>query len=45
MQGHAACNAVLVVTVNRIGNEDWDELTISFYGPSFISDQRGEIVS
>jgi N-carbamoylputrescine amidase len=45
MQGHAACNAVLVVTANRIGNEDWDEITINFYGPSFVADQRGEIVA
>ena len=44
MQGYAACNAVLVVAANRIGNGDWDELTIRFYGPSFISDQRGYIV-
>ena len=45
MQGHAACNAVLVVTANRIGNEDWDEITINFYGPSFVADQRGEIIA
>jgi len=45
MQGHAACNAVPVVAANRIGNEDWDELTMSFYGSSFITDQRGEIVA
>ena len=38
MQGYAACNVVLVVAANRIGNGDWDELTIRFYGPSFISD-------
>jgi predicted amidohydrolase len=40
-----ACNAMLVVAANRIGNEDWDELTMSFFGSSFITDPRGEIVA
>jgi len=40
-QGHAAANAVPVVASNRIGAERGDELTIEFYGSSFIADHEG----
>jgi len=45
MQGHSACNALPVVASNRIGQEHWDDLTMTFYGSSFITDQRGEVVA
>ena len=45
MQGHAACNAIPVVASNRIGDESWDDVTMTFYGSSFVTDQRGEIVA
>jgi N-carbamoylputrescine amidase len=45
MQGHAVANAVPVVAANRIGIEDNEGVRQSFYGHSFIADQRGEIVA
>jgi N-carbamoylputrescine amidase len=45
MVGHAACNAIPVVAANRIGAEVWDDLTMTFYGSSFIADQHGEVVA
>jgi N-carbamoylputrescine amidase len=45
MQGHAAANAVPVVAANRIGVEDNDGVTQSFYGHSFIADHTGTIVA
>jgi N-carbamoylputrescine amidase len=45
MQGHAACNALPVVASNRIGVEDWDDLSMTFYGSSFVADQHGELVA
>jgi N-carbamoylputrescine amidase len=44
MQGHAVSNAVPVVSANRIGLEDNDGVKQKFYGHSFISDHRGELV-
>ncbi len=44
MQGHAACNLVPVIASNRIGVETADELSITFYGSSFITDGLGELV-
>ncbi|WP_296236959.1 N-carbamoylputrescine amidase [Psychrobacter sp. UBA5136] len=48
MQGHAAANLMPVVASNRIGTEtisqnDHDS-TMQFYGSSFITDGRGEII-
>lgn len=40
MLGHAVCNAIAVAAANRIGQEDEQ----TFYGTSFISDHRGEIL-
>src|SRR3546814_14672040 len=39
MVGHSVSNVVPVVAANRIGTEDWQ----TFYGHSFIADERGEI--
>jgi N-carbamoylputrescine amidase len=44
MQGHAVANAVPVVAANRIGLEENDGTTQSYYGHSFIADHTGAIV-
>ncbi|MBS0234380.1 MAG: N-carbamoylputrescine amidase [Proteobacteria bacterium] len=44
MQGHAVSNAVPIVAANRIGLEDNDGVKQKYYGHSFISDHRGELV-
>lgn len=41
MQGHAVANACGVVAANRVGREK----QISFYGSSFICDQRGDMLA
>jgi N-carbamoylputrescine amidase len=45
MQGHAVANAVPIVGANRIGLEDNDGTRQSYYGHSFIADQKGELVA
>jgi N-carbamoylputrescine amidase len=45
MQGHAAANVVAVVASNRIGTETSDSGRLTFYGSSFIADQRGELIA
>src|SRR4051794_28323739 len=45
MQGHAATNMVPVVASNRVGTEEGDSCTLTFYGSSFITDGVGEIVA
>lgn len=48
MQGHAAANLMPVVAANRIGTEtitqNGNDSTMQFYGSSFITDGRGEII-
>jgi len=44
MQGHAACNLIPVVASNRIGTESFGESRLTFYGSSFITDNRGQIL-
>ncbi len=48
MQGHAAANLMPVVASNRIGAEtithQGHDNTVQFYGGSFITDGRGEIL-
>ncbi len=44
MQGHAVSNAVPIVAANRIGLEDNEGVQQKFYGHSFITDHRGELV-
>ncbi len=41
MQGHAAANMLPVVASNRIGTETIDGSAITFYGSSFITDNKG----
>jgi N-carbamoylputrescine amidase len=45
MQGHAAANMVPVAASNRIGTEREGDSSITFYGSSFITDERGQIVA
>jgi len=48
MQGHAAANLMPMIAANRIGEEtitqNGVENTMTFYGGSFITDGRGEIL-
>ena len=41
MQGHAAANITPLVACNRIGKEDIEDSSITFYGSSFITNQWG----
>jgi N-carbamoylputrescine amidase len=41
MQGHAAANVMPVIAANRIGVEDGETCSLTFYGSSFITDATG----
>ncbi len=45
MQGHAAANVMPVVASNRVGTEQGERYTMTFYGSSFIASHTGEIVA
>ncbi|MCZ6657529.1 MAG: N-carbamoylputrescine amidase [Gammaproteobacteria bacterium] len=45
MQGHAAANLVPVIASNRIGSEQGDSCSVTFYGSSFITDHTGALVA
>ncbi|MCG8634637.1 MAG: N-carbamoylputrescine amidase [Desulfobacterales bacterium] len=45
MQGHSACNMVPVIASNRIGAERFDNSEIIFYGSSFITDNKGQVIT
>ena len=45
MRGHAAANIMPVIASNRIGKESSNNLSMEFYGSSFISNHLGELVS
>lgn len=45
MIGHSACNQVPVVASNRIGAEKGEVCTNYFYGRSFISDYKSDILA
>ncbi len=45
MAGHAAANIVPVIASNRVGVEEDDGVSTTFYGKSFIADHTGEIVA
>jgi N-carbamoylputrescine amidase len=42
MQGHAAANIVPLLASNRIGTEQGEKYTMTFYGSSFIASPTGE---
>jgi len=44
MQGHSAANMVPVVVSNRVGIETIDRSTITFYGSSFITNNKGRLI-
>ena len=44
MIGHAVSNVVPVVGANRIGFEDLTEVGQTFYGSSFVSNHKGDLV-
>ena len=43
--GHAATNTVPVVVANRIGQEQGESCSLTFYGSSFITDYTGEKIA
>jgi N-carbamoylputrescine amidase len=43
--GHAATNTVPVVAANRVGVEEGESCTLTFYGSSFITDYTGKIIA
>lgn len=46
MRGHAAANILPLVASNRIGTETAPEgVDVTFYGSSFISDHRGQLLA
>lgn len=45
MQGHAAANMIPVVASNRVGREDGVTCSLEFYGRSFITGARGELIA
>ena len=45
MQGHAAANMIPLIASNRVGTEDAGDVSMTFYGTSFIAGYTGEILS
>jgi N-carbamoylputrescine amidase len=45
MQGHAAANVTPLVASNRVGREEGDKDSLTFYGSSFIADPTGAKVA
>jgi N-carbamoylputrescine amidase len=45
MQGHAAANVMPLVASNRIGTEEGEKYTMTFYGSAFIASHTGEKVA
>ena len=39
--GHAAANTIPVIAANRIGEEEGESCSLTFYGSSFMTDARG----
>ncbi len=44
MRGHAGANMVPVVAANRVGTEATDDVSMTFYGSSFIADHLGALL-
>ncbi len=44
-QGHAAANTVPVIAANRIGVEEGESCTLTFYGSSFATDATGKKIA
>ena len=43
--GHAAANTIPVIAANRIGEEEGESCSLTFYGSSFMTDARGEKIA
>jgi N-carbamoylputrescine amidase len=43
--GHSAANIIPVIAANRIGIEEGESCTLTFYGSSFITDHTGQKVA
>ncbi len=41
MRGHAASNMIPVIAANRVGTEVCGDISVTFYGSSFICDNKG----
>ncbi len=44
MIGHSAANQIPVIASNRIGIETEQDISLTFYGSSFITDHMGNII-
>jgi N-carbamoylputrescine amidase len=44
MQGHSASNIIPLIAANRIGQEAYGSHEMTFYGSSFATDHRGQVV-
>ena len=45
MQGHSAANLVPVIASNRIGEEQGERCSVTFYGSSFVTDYSGDLIA
>jgi len=45
MQGHSAANVMPLIASNRVGRETTCNLSMDFYGTSFITGYTGEIIA
>ena len=45
MQGHSAANILPVIASNRVGVEEDDGISTTFYGKSFITDHTGDKIA
>jgi N-carbamoylputrescine amidase len=44
MRGHSAANMTPVVCSNRIGQESYQDVDMTFYGSSFVTDEKGAML-
>ena len=44
MQGHSAANIIPLIAANRIGKEAYGNHSMTFYGCSFATDHRGQVL-
>jgi N-carbamoylputrescine amidase len=44
MQGHAGANVMPVLAANRVGTEQGERWTVTYYGSSFITDHTGAML-
>lgn len=44
-RGHSGANMIPVIAANRVGTEKQGDVELTFYGSSFITDHRGNLIS